>query len=356
MRLKRHTQGLPCPLPPSVRVCVRQRRWRRRHTSRHKRKQPFMSLFTGDNPKHWSALQISLVSAFDNVLSVLKPAQQQDDNEEEGVRESKEAKEEKVRREDRRKAEKKDNVLDQLPPGAASNARVAKMWAYYTQHSTRASGLQYKLTQARERLEVKAVMERLSPVGMAVARSASVQGASLALVATPYSAEGILPDAHLQVAYRVHLGLPLSSTLPVQCACSSNMQVQPLHLLHCDKFPKNMVTSRHDGVKHVLASYARLSGATVQEEVPIGHLGRRMDLAIYMADKMYMVDVSVRDPASKQLVLRSAVDAKAAAAKATREKRAMYLRMPRQVGSSSSSLKSTSQALSVMKRGASWTR
>jgi hypothetical protein len=235
-------------------------------------------------------------------------------------------------KEEKKQDDSKEGIRSLLPPGASADACVHSFWKFFAQHKEAAAGLQRKLTSMREQRELKQVEEKLSPAQMALFRSSSKAGANAWCTDIPSPESSVLPDAHFITAMRLHLGLPLSAVLPVQCACGASVSVAGYHLLHCNNFRGNSISVRHHRLVQVLASHARRAGAVVEVEKLIDEDGHRMDLLLHFPDRSIMVDVTVRNPAASSVVGRAAGDEKAVARAAEADKKKVYEHVARRAG------------------------
>ena len=236
----------------------------------------------------------------------------------------------------------RDAFIRSFAEGGTSRADAAKLLpapadasdlAAFVAEPDAAVRLQHRLTALQHDRDFRAL---LPPAGQrdrerdrARLLAVSAQGAGTWLHAIPTHPHARLDDQSFRVAARLRLGLAPDQFMPAHCrpcgVAAGCLRSDPWHALSCVHLRSSAHTHRHDLVVKLLSKWiVRLGGTCVIEphrlERPPDGSKRRPDLDVTLADKRYLVDVTVRHPAAPSRAYRGARGSLEVAAEAEREK------------------------------------
>jgi hypothetical protein len=123
---------------------------------------------------------------------------------------------------------------------------------------------------------------------------ASADSANGWLIAIPSTPELALPNDLFSIALTTLLGVPPAVALPQHCVCGKPIDALGVHLSSC--MHKGGAILRHDCVVAALHQLALAAGKVVRKELSHVVDGRRLDLVLFDAEGITVVDVEVMYP------------------------------------------------------------
>jgi hypothetical protein len=216
--------------------------------------------------------------------------------------------------------------------------------------------LQRNLSQQLAKAERQRLLNDLQGNDAALARlqSSSHNCASMWLTALPENPHFLLNNAQFRLAVLHRLGLPPSSRLPSSiCLCAAlsdregDLKEDPQHFHTCILLRKSGCYDRHQHIVRALMDICQHAGIVTTTSIePLhvdcdcpSHSGAASascslvpDLLVFLADKKYMLDVSVTCPSAKSYRSAASKHVLSAAMKRAKEKNSKYSAACQKVG------------------------
>ena len=225
---------------------------------------------------------------------------------------------------------------------SSNPSTLSKPWSPNRFSSSPTLHLQHLLSSEVLSHELSSLLSSVNQRDLIRLRSAAGTGAGAFLSALPDEPGCSFSNSELSHALRFRLGIPLSGIPPPTCFCDRSADSFGDHYMGCNFGGE--LQARHDFIKQSWSQMFRLSGHTVQVEVPLSAISpdssdsfrnRRFDILARTGDSSsFSVDVSVVHPTPESGSARNSYARSPGTAASSREsrKRAIYGNISQNLG------------------------